>query len=97
MHVGSDGSQRDDPAFTEKAVINDREVVVEFAHHAHQRMRQRGILVEEVIACLRNPMNGIWKSLARIGKAWGDTTTPADACFRSSWRRRTTPASSSSR
>lgn len=48
---------RRDPAHVEKASLGGREVRVEFIHHACDRMRQRGILVEDVLRCLRAPDN----------------------------------------
>jgi hypothetical protein len=55
MQISSDGTQQPDPSFSRTVTIGGREVVVEFTRHAHNRMRQRGVLVDEVIDCLRRP------------------------------------------
>lgn len=55
MQINSDGSLQPDPAFTQTAIIGGREVVVEFTHHVQKRMRERGVLIDEVLACLRRP------------------------------------------
>lgn len=44
-----------DPAFSVEATVRGRTVRVEFIQHAHLRMRQRGIEVEDVLRCLRMP------------------------------------------
>lgn len=54
MQIGDDG-ERDDPASTTTTTIRGREVTVEFVHHAADRLRTRGITVEEVLRCLRAP------------------------------------------
>jgi hypothetical protein len=55
MQISSDGTSQPDPAFTQTVTIGGREVVVEFTHHARNRMRGRGVLIDEVIDCLRRP------------------------------------------
>lgn len=55
MLIGSDGSQSPDPSFSLTATIHGREVLVEIIHHCHRRMRERGVLVDEVLQCLRTP------------------------------------------
>ncbi len=42
MQISSDGSKQNDPAFTEKAVINGREVTIEFLHHAISACNNEG-------------------------------------------------------
>jgi hypothetical protein len=54
MQTGS-GGERPDPAFSITALLRGREVVVEFTQHASDRMRDRGVTVDAVLACLRTP------------------------------------------
>jgi len=54
MQTGTSG-EFEDPAFSIEAEIRSQQTRVKIIHHAHSRMRQRGIEVDEVIACLRTP------------------------------------------
>jgi hypothetical protein len=55
MQINNDGTLQPDPAFTQTVTIGGREVAVEFTHHAQKRMRERGVLIDEVLVCLRRP------------------------------------------
>jgi hypothetical protein len=54
VQTGSDG-ERPDPAFGQTEIINGRPVRVDFIQHAADRMRERGVTVDDVLLCLRKP------------------------------------------
>ncbi len=54
MQTGS-GGERPDPASSVRATVRGREVVIEFIHHAADRMRGRGVTPEQVVRTLQFP------------------------------------------
>ncbi len=62
---GSDGGRRSsgqrdrkhypDPAQVVRANIGGHEVCVEFSHYSLNRMKRRGVTVEEIVAAIRSP------------------------------------------
>ncbi len=55
MQIGHDGEQQDDPAESLTVKMRGKVVTVHIVHHAKQRMAQRRISTEEMLAVLEFP------------------------------------------